>query len=83
MEALHIKDKEELETGLFLSIVLSEAYNDSTGERCTATTCNDLLGPERTTEPVTSGFGVSVLLRLCHQHRSWRPRALRREPSPI
>ena len=34
---------------------------DTDDERCTAEKRNDLLGPEPTTEPVTSCLGVPVL----------------------
>ena len=42
------------------SIMISGAYNDSTGERCIAEKRNDLFGPEPATEPVTSCLGVCV-----------------------
>ena len=40
--------------------MISGAYTDSTGERCTAEKRNDLLGREPTTEQVTLFLGVSV-----------------------
>ena len=77
--ARHIKVKEELESVKCCSIEFSgRLCSDTAGERCTAEKRNDLLGPEPTTEPVTSCLGAP----LCYRHRSRRPRALR-EASPV
>ena len=49
-----------METVICRSIEFSGAYNDSTGSRCTPEKHNDLLGPEPTTEPLTSCLCVPV-----------------------
>ena len=53
-----------METVMCRSIVISGAYDNSTGERCTTEKRNDLLEPEPTTEPMTSSP-----VYLCHQQQ--------------
>ena len=59
-EALHLKDKEEMEIVMSRLVMFSRPYNNRTGKQCTTEKRNDLFRPEPTTELVTSCLSVPV-----------------------
>ena len=61
-DARHNEVREELESVKCYSIEFrGKLWSDTADERCTDEKRNDLLGPEPTTEPVTSCIGAPVL----------------------
>ena len=78
----HNNVKEELESIKCYSIEFSGRHcSDTAQERCATEKRNDLLGPEPTTELVTSCLGVPVLSTQKPETKS--PRALRSEASSV